>query len=108
MYGRHSYSAARMMGLAKQTGAKPEEISAVAWAIMAYLLMHPELWDIPGIMLYLQTTILPDKEFLRLPAEHLYAFFNNNDETRALFYQISENKRAHVLVHTYISMSNRF
>ncbi len=25
-----------MMGLAKQTGAKPEEISAVAWAIMAY------------------------------------------------------------------------
>lgn len=36
MYGRHSYSAARMMGLAKQTGAKPEEISAVAWAIMAY------------------------------------------------------------------------
>lgn len=73
-----------------------------------HLLMHPELWDIPGIMLYLQTTILPDKEFLRLPAEHLYAFFNNNDETRALFYQISENKRAHVLVHTYISMSNRF
>ena len=63
-----------------------------------HLLMHPELWDIPGIMLDLQTTILPDEEFLRLPAEHIYAFFNYNDETRALFYQISENKRAHVLV----------
>lgn len=36
MYGRHSYSAARMMGLAKKSGATEEEIASVGWAIMAY------------------------------------------------------------------------
>ncbi len=47
MYGRHSFSAARMMGLAKQTGAKPEEISAVAWAIMAFWRIHYDHTNIP-------------------------------------------------------------
>lgn len=47
MYGRHSYSAARMMGLAKQTGACEEEISAVGWAIMAYWRLHYDHTTIP-------------------------------------------------------------
>ncbi len=47
MYGRHSYSAARMMGLAKQTGATPQEISAVSWAIMAYWRIHYDHTSIP-------------------------------------------------------------
>lgn len=47
MYGRHSFSAARMMGLAKQTGADPKEISAVAWAIMAFWRIHYDHTNIP-------------------------------------------------------------
>ncbi len=47
MYGRHSYSAARMMGLAKQTGATLQEISAVSWAIMAYWRIHYDHTNIP-------------------------------------------------------------
>lgn len=185
MYGRHSYSAARMMGMAKQVGAKPEEVSAVSWAIMAYwrihydhtnipyhttheimdftpefgldydpkkrfdgfrtlqgqhfldfltrnahedpraagtlmfylnthfnracyLLMHPELWDIPAIMFYLKTTFLPDEEFLRLPAGRLRAFFNYNIETQKLFHRLPKNRKDYVLGRTYISMSNQF
>jgi len=47
MYGRHSFSAARMMGLAKQTGANLKEISAVAWAIMAFWRIHYDHTNIP-------------------------------------------------------------
>lgn len=47
MYGRHSYSAARMMGLAKQANATLEEISAISWAIMAYWRIHYDHTSIP-------------------------------------------------------------
>ena len=47
MYARHSFSAARMMGLAREAGAKKEEIAAVGWAIMAYWRRHYDHTQIP-------------------------------------------------------------
>jgi hypothetical protein len=36
MWGRHSYTAARMMRLAQQAGATQDEVAAVAYAVMAF------------------------------------------------------------------------
>lgn len=74
MYGRHSYSAARMMGLAKQANATLEEISAVSWAIMAYWRIHYDHTNIPYHTAHEIMDFTPAFGLTYNPKEHLAGF----------------------------------
>ena len=47
MYGRHSYTAARMMLIAQKSGGTQDEISALAWSTMAYWRLNYDHRSIP-------------------------------------------------------------
>lgn len=60
MWGRHSCTAARMMKLVQQVGAAPEQISAVAWSIMAFWRKDYDHRTIPYHTLHEIMDFLPD------------------------------------------------
>lgn len=47
MYGRHSYTAARMISLAEQARSTKEQMTSVAWAIMSYWRLHYDHTSLP-------------------------------------------------------------
>jgi len=60
MYGRHSYSAARMMRIAQHAGATNDEIGSVAWAIMAFWRLNYDHRSIPYHTLHEVMDFTPD------------------------------------------------
>ncbi|CAM4280840.1 DUF4157 domain-containing protein [Pseudoalteromonas ostreae] len=60
MYGRHSFSAARMMAMTQKAGGTTEEISAIAWAIMAYWRKDYDHINIPYHTLHEIMDFAPD------------------------------------------------
>lgn len=59
MYGRHSYTAARMISVAQKTGATKEQMSAVAWATMSYWRLNYDHTSIPYHTLHEIMDFLP-------------------------------------------------
>lgn len=60
MYGRHSFTAVRMMRMVQQSGGTPTEISAMAWSIMAYWRMNYDHRNIPYHTLHEIMDFLPE------------------------------------------------
>lgn len=60
MYGRHSFTAARMMRMVQQSGGTPTEISAIAWSIMSYWRNNYDHRSIPYHTLHEIMDFLPE------------------------------------------------
>jgi len=60
MYGRHSFSAARMMRMVQQSGGTQTEISAMAWSIMSYWRTKYDHTSIPYHTLHEIMDFLPE------------------------------------------------
>jgi hypothetical protein len=60
MYGRHSFTAARMMLMVQNSGGTPTEISAMAWSIMSYWRLNYDHRSIPYHTLHEIMDFLPE------------------------------------------------
>ncbi len=60
MYGRHSFTAARMMRMVQQSGGSATEISAMAWSIMSYWRNNYDHRSIPYHTLHEIMDFLPE------------------------------------------------